>query len=63
VGIFDFIRSDTDNRFVMADAPNDAAIAVTTAIAALIAILPLKCLADVREQGAEVAFYVGGRLG
>jgi hypothetical protein len=38
-------------------------VAVVTAIAAQIALYPLKCLADVREQGAEVAFCVGGMLG
>ena len=42
---------------------NDADIAAVTAITAQIAILPLKWRADARERGAELTFYVGGKLG
>jgi len=57
---------DADKRFAMVDVPNDTNVAVVTALlrlAALIALFPLKCVADVREQGTEVTFCVGGTLG
>ena len=38
-------------------------IAVVTAFVAQIAILPPKWQADVRERGAELTFWVGGKLG
>jgi hypothetical protein len=42
---------------------NIANVAVVTAFVAYFAILPLKWQADVREQGAELTFCVGGALG
>jgi hypothetical protein len=41
---------------------SDAQNAEDAAISAKIAVFPLNCLADTREQGADVTFYVGGRL-
>ena len=37
-------------------------IAEVTALAALIVVFPLNCMANVREQGAEMTFCVGGKL-
>jgi hypothetical protein len=37
--------------------------ALVTAFVAICAVFPLKWQADVRERGAEVTFYVGGRPG
>ena len=46
----------------MSNVQNEANVAVVIAYFAYFAILPLKWQADVREQGAESTFCVGGRL-
>ena len=53
-------------RSVPLGVQNVTDMAIVTALLRLvaeIAIFPLKWQADVRERGAELTFYVGGRLG
>ena len=50
-------------RSVPLGVQNVTDIAVITAFTAICALFPLKWQADVRERGAELTFYVGGRLG
>ena len=55
------VHEDQSDSWRLA-APNVQNVEVVPAFAAYFAILPLKWQADVREEGAESSFCVGGSL-